>query len=327
MRSHLACILGLLLATTAAGCAAPYEEDVGSAEGAAVTLDGHLDEGELAALRYGAGLRCTQGEDAIMLCTHERGTAVVSDHGIALLEAKDDILTAKALASDAAQARDVEAVLAPVAPGETSTQSLAPRAVGGQIVRDIFMSLFGKSLKRMTLSAAEREAEIVATRSAERAGQLAVLQAELREGQGIVRAGVTTEIVGSTAKLTTDGVKRWAAATGRRVVGIGHPSSNSTGPEDIRKFLILLKTDVQHMNLKPGERVAIMYSPTIGSRHEVERMAHAAGFDVILANDRAYEGIVPDALALVRGVDNDYAPIRAVAERMYEVSSRFVGRI
>lgn len=327
MRRFLSPTLGLVLALSAGAvaCAAPSEEEVGSAEGAAAVADGRLDEGEISALRAGAGLTCRQdGEDSATICAHERGVVVLTDNGVALLEAKGDLVTGKALAVDARETDDVGAVLEPVSGGdESATQSLRPQGVTTKLFLEAITSLFERATAKTAAKAAEREAQVVAARSAEKAGDLTALAKQLRSGEGIARAGTQTILAGSTEKSIAANTKRWAKATGRTLIGVPIEwSSNGSGPEEVVKFMAFMAT--QKARLAPGHRLAILMEPGHGSRYEFAEAAREAGIDFVWVG-RAGNDALGDAVIEVSGNVRPADVLRDVADQLWRANSNGVG--
>lgn len=325
MRRLLPCTLGLLLATAALGCAAPADEEIGSAEGAAgVGETVSMEEAVL--LRDGSGLTCDgTTEDGLLLCSHDRGLVVLSDQGIALLQAKGDDVTAKARAQDASEKHDVADVLEAGNAGGTTTQGLRPQGLlGGRVLVDLV-----EALVRSSRRAVVNETEVAAARSAEKAGNLVALQKELRAGQSVYRstAGATV-LAGKTPGATIDVTTKWAKATGRRIFGVRLPGlGRTTTRENVEAFMALMRAEAT--KLSPGEKLTILYSPTIGSTAVFVELAQREGFDVLFYSPADAVGrLVPHGFVVPPGNINngfDDSLVERIAERVYQVDTRFVG--
>lgn len=325
MRTHLTAFLGItIMATVMGGCAAASADDgLGSSEGA-VSASSRLDDGEVAALRSGIGLTCRQdAEENATLCAHERGVIVLTDDGIALLEASDGVVTAKALAKDTAEKDDVGAVLDPIAnaSGDSNAQSIRPQGLASKMILDGIAALLERATARTAAKAADREAQVVAARSAEKAGDLTELAKQLRSGEAIARSGSQTILAGSSTSATVANAKRWLLATGRRTIGVPGIAGAYSGPDEIARFYQFMATE--KARLAPGERLTIVMSPAHGSRVEFAQAAHAAGIDFVWIGGGIQD--VGDAVVQVPAdvMDNDL--IKAISERLYSADSDAVG--
>lgn len=179
MRSSCLSTLSLAVLSTALGlgCAAPVEEEAGGGSDA-MSLDTTLSADELAAIRSGEGLSCggeTVG-DAVV-CSHPLGVVVMSPDGLALLRAEGDVVTAKALAKEAAEKDDVGTVLDAVDGGSSGTATASLRIQSKWTVLVSVLERAAEALakaRHLTVPAAERQAQVAATRSATLAGDLSL---------------------------------------------------------------------------------------------------------------------------------------------------------
>jgi hypothetical protein len=323
----------LLLAACAlvgptAGCAAPAAEDeAGTSEGAS-SLGATIDPADLELLRDGSGLSCSADtESDTTLCVHDRGVVMLNADGVALLQAKGDVVSATARATDASVMQDVAEVLAGGSTGgAASTQSIRPLAGVGAMRA---LGTLGEWLITVGRRGALAEAEMLAARSAEKANDLGKLQTELRAGQSAIRSAEgATVLAGKSIDATVSVVKNWATATGRRIVGIrtSGPGAADTRDKEIAAVVQLLQAE--KATLRPGERLAAFFSPLMGNRDVLAAALKRADIDVIAYFDRA-PGFHVDALVTPPpGMTiNNRDFLGMVATKMFQADTSFVGRV
>lgn len=306
MRTNILGGFALLLGLSLAACAAPtLDEDVGEAEGAAAeasALGGSLSSEEVAAL-HGEGLRdCSESVGAAVLCTYPGGFAVVSESGIALVEAKGDFLVGKALSNEPTR-NDVSDVLSAAddEPSEDlASRSLRPLTFGmsatliEMVAAKAYRALSSAPSKAAVRAGAE-EAQVVATRNPALASEVSKVTSSAAQAGA---RNVST--FGGTTCLDVAGrIKTWAASQKKRVVALGSDTLESGDPEVMRIPLLRLEELLRTQKAeaaREGLQLSLFMPSSHTSNDAIRALAKRLDVDVLqLGGEKARTGVVAHA--------------------------------
>ncbi len=320
---------------TTVGCAAPSGDDVDESAGAATVLDGSISEAEAKALR-GEGLQgCVETLGDATLCTHPSGLVILTDEGIALLRARGDTITAKALVADEATKHDAAEVLDAIDTPEPALggASLRPQGLAimtANILRRIADAL-ASSATKTPVAAAGVEAEVVATRSAALAEDLTRATKSLAPAPGTGNH-LVTQLGGATEAVLGQTFRRWKNVTKRKAMGIqlSFAGGSSVSKEAVDAFFSV-QVRAEKAKLAAGERIAVVLPDGVGPKAHYLAAAEREGVDVVRlrpaspnADDRGFAAV----LEAPAGVWTQSADVmRRLVESSFEVTNAGVRRV
>jgi hypothetical protein len=317
MRSLLPAFV-IALSLGAGACSAPAEDAVGEGSGAAssdVPLDRTISESEAAALR-GEGLQaCESSIGDATICAYPSGFAVISNQGIAIVRADGDVLTAKALASSDAEARDVAEVVAAADEPAPDVATAAIHPLGKIQLAGTALGFLERALELLASTsrkasvavsskgagAAAKQAEVAAAKDAELAAEARRFARAEEASYEAAAKGPMSFFGGQTMKEAAANTTRWFAATKRVPVALatyGGDSWSAAALMEARYEFVHLQ-----QGLKEGERLTLVLSnnETWSATKEFVDMARSLDMDVVMLGLAPREGGVAAVVRAAEG--------------------------